>query len=161
MDSRGFRYGLEPVLKRSNWQLDAATRALAEATTALAMQRDRHAQLQADHAAAVTAVAADDGVSVDVAQRALSLRYLGKTQARLEECAQQVRACNEARERAQAALGEAHRSAELLAQHREDSRRAYAEACARGAAVEADNDWTARQAWQRTNAQTSGNGDKA
>lgn len=161
MDSRGFHYGLEPVLNRSNWRLDAATRALAEANTALAVERDRHAQLEADRAAAVAAMASGEGVSVDVMQRAHVLRYLGKAQAQLEESARQVRVCSEARERAQVALGQAHRAMELLAQHREDIRRAYAETCARDAAVEADDDWTARQAWQRTNAPTPGNGDEA
>lgn len=153
MDSRAFRYALEPVLSRSNWQLDAATRSLAEATSALAMQRDRHAQLEADLAAAVAAAAVREGTSLNVSQRAHVLRYLGKAHALLEESAQQTLLCNQVREKARVALDHAHRSTEVLAQHRQDSRREYAETCARRAAVEADNDWTARQAWQRANGQ--------
>ena len=158
MDSQAFRYGLEPVLARSNWQLDAATRSLAEATSVLAMQRHRHAKLEADLAAAMAVVAVGEGTALDISQRARALRYLGRARALLEESAQQTLHCSQVREKARVALDHAHRSTQLLEQHRQDSRREYAEARARRAAVEADSDWTARQAWQRANGQLQRSG---
>lgn len=149
MDSRGFRYALEPVLRRCDWRVSQATRALADATSAWTAERDRHTALEADHAAMAATVDRGDGQAIDVVQRVQALRFLGQVRTRLAESARALQERADAREDAQRALAEAHRAMELLAQHREESRRVHAAGVARRMALTADDDWTARQGWRQ------------
>lgn len=155
MDSRGFRYGLEPVLKRSDWHVDRATRELSEATAAWMAQRDRHDALTAEHDAVLSALDPSLGVQIDVVQRGQALRYLGQTRVRLARSASELEACAVVRQTAQRALADAHRAMELLTQHKQESREDYAAEAARRASLAADDDWTARQAWKQSSPETA------
>ncbi|WP_423199791.1 MULTISPECIES: hypothetical protein [unclassified Cupriavidus] len=154
MDSRGFRYGLEPALKRFDWRVDRATRELAEATAAWMAQRDRHAALTAEHDAVLSTLDASLGAPIDVVQRGQALRYLGQTRVRLARSAGELDACATVRQTALRALADAHRAMELLTQHKQDSREDYAAEAARRASLAADDDWTARQGWKQSSPET-------
>lgn len=149
MDSRGFRYALAPALNRADWRLDDARRALAGAVAALEEHRERHAGLEAEYAAAATGLATQRGAVVDLARRAHALRYLGQVRQRIDQSLTQLRDHEQARNEAQQALAAAHRAVELLRQHKDDSRRRYAEEQLRRATIMQDEDAMVRRAWRR------------
>ncbi|WP_420997922.1 flagellar export protein FliJ [Cupriavidus sp. 30B13] len=148
MDSRGFHYSLDPVLKQATWQLDAAKLALGRACAALAQEQARQTKLDADYAGAARELSTDDGGVIDLARRRHALRYLGQMRTHLEEGKRQLERSVAARNEALEALNAAHRAMELLDQHRADMRRAYAAERARRAGAAQDEDWTARRAWR-------------
>ncbi|MWL90522.1 hypothetical protein [Cupriavidus sp. SW-Y-13] len=149
MANARFRYALDPVLKRSDWRVNQATRVLAAATTAWKQHQDLHTVLEQEHAEVAGALDRTEGASIDVATRRQALRYLGQTRARLEDSARELQSHADAREAAQRALSEAHGALELLTQHKAESRRTHAVEVARQTAIAADDDWTARHAWQQ------------
>lgn len=154
MANARFRYALDPVLKRSDWRVSEATRALAAATSAWMQQRDRHVALEQELAEVAGVLDGTEGASIDTIRRSQALRFLGQTRMRLDDSAQELQSRAGARESAQRTLAEAHRALELLVQHKTESRRDHAAEVARQAAMTADDDWTARRAWQQRGTDT-------
>lgn len=145
-DMRGFRYTLEPVRKRREWQLDAAMARVAavrkQLDECLAMR-----QRAEDEAVAQAGLAAqawrDRG---DPATQTRLLAYLTQLQsdkARIESDIDRLRA---ELSTAQHEVLRRQQHVETLQRHRTDVLGAYRMDQDRKTSAEADQDWTARMA---------------
>ncbi|MES2938210.1 MAG: hypothetical protein V4864_11045 [Pseudomonadota bacterium] len=145
-DLRGFRYALESLRKRRQWQLDAALAQLAALRRRMADSEaardalDRNAAEQSARAASTWTARADP------IARTRSLAYLMQLQQQRAGIERQIVQLRDALAQAQAAVARRQQGLEMLQRHHKEELAMYRLGKDRKTGAEADQDWSARSA---------------
>jgi outer membrane murein-binding lipoprotein Lpp len=143
-DLRGFEYAAEPVLRRRQWELDAAVAALGRETERLAQAKAHERTLRAQLAARLAEPG--DGARFDPAGRVRMLAWLAALHGRIDDARRIAAQVQAQRDEASAHLRTLQAQVDAIEAHREDAARDFAQAASNRAAAEADREWLARRA---------------
>lgn len=145
VDLRAFDYGLEPLRRQRQWQLDAARARLAraqhairEAETALAAQQDHH-RAQCD------SLARASSRTLDLATRRPMLEWLAQSHAALAQAEADLTTLRDDARRIALDCTVAEQRLELIERHRSECLAQFAQEEQARQAAEADRDWLSRE----------------
>jgi flagellar biosynthesis chaperone FliJ len=148
VDLRGFRYALEPLLRRQRWRLEAQQLKLA----ALQQQIERcgaslRALEQTYRQRAEDSVRALVG-GFDLVAHQRSLAYLAQLRGEILAGAEQLECLRQQGREQRAACAQLQRRLDLLEQHRADLGAGYLQEEGRRQDNEMDKDWLSRSLWR-------------
>lgn len=149
IDRRAFRFSLEPLLVRAQWQLNAARDALASAVVATREAREQEGALRQDllhQAKLVESAGAGGNAGFDIGRRMASLAYLSGLRGKLDELTANAQACERSETACRQTCERAQMDIERLARVKENQWEAFVREQTAQAAREADADWIARTA---------------
>jgi hypothetical protein len=145
-DLRGFRYPLESLRQRRQWQLDAALAQLAALRQQLAAREARKDAVERDAAEQSARAAQAWAARVDPVMHTRSLAYLAQLQARKAGVEREIAGLREDIAHAQQAVLRRQQGLEMLQRHRKEELAMYRLDEDRKTGAEADQDWSARSA---------------
>ena len=146
VDVRGFEYAAEPVLRRRQWELDAAVADLGRTLEQVALAKSQARALQEQLAAQVSISNDFVGTRFDPVAHTRALAWLAKLQGRIAQAQQALARLEARREEVSERLRTLQSQVEAIEAHREDAVHDFAAAAAARVASEADRDWLARRA---------------
>ena len=147
-DLRGFRYALEPLRQKREWELDLLQREVASLAVRVEAAYATLADLHARRMAAAESAARACLERVDPVAHRQSLAYLAQLQGRVVEARRERDALAAEKTEAMARCIAGQQKLELLARNREDALRDYAAEQSIRLAAEADGDWIMRCHWR-------------
>jgi hypothetical protein len=143
-DTRGFRYPLEPLRQRRQWQLDAAMAAVAALRKQITERSASRRAVQDESVAQADMASQDWKRRVDPATQAGLLAYLVRLEQTKALIDAEIVTLKEKLAVAQLEALSRQRGVEALQRHRTDALDEYRAEQDRKAAARADQDWTAR-----------------
>ncbi len=145
-DLRGFRYALEPLRERRQWQLDAALAQLAALRRRMADSEAARDALDRDAAEQSARAASTWTARVDPIAHTRSLAYLMQLQRQRAGIERQIAQLRDELARAQVTVAQRQQGLEMLQRHRKEELDMYRLDKDRKTGAEADQDWSARSA---------------
>ncbi|HSV34577.1 MAG TPA: hypothetical protein VLI46_03420 [Ramlibacter sp.] len=145
IDTRGFRYALEPLRKRSDWQLDTAIARVAAVRTQLEAARTAQQELEARVIAQARLAQAAWQKRGDPGTQSSLLSYLAGLQGQKARADAEIATLEGQLARARQAALEKQQEVDMLRQHRDQELDAYRVEQVRKSSAEADQDWSARR----------------
>ena len=145
--ARGFVYQLEPVRSSRQWELDARSAELSDASAAITAQEAKAQAIRAGQHAAVLAWQASCGagmqLGIDVLTRMQA--YSAELARQLQVSSQEMVVLEERRSQLVDQVWAAQRSLEAVEKHRLQSLSRYAQAGMNREFIAADNQWNTLQ----------------
>lgn len=149
-DLRGFKYPLEPLAQRAQWELDALNGQLGKVQHQLATVRAELVTTESLHRQACDKLGRQIQVRLDSSRHRAGLLYLAQLQASTQALEAQLAALDKTRAELLRLCRAAETRLEGLRSHESDVIEAYVREQSHLLATEADRDWMMREAFHRT-----------
>jgi chromosome segregation ATPase len=148
-DLRGFKYPMEPLARRAQWQLDALNARLAKVQSQLASVRAELDATEGLHQQACEKLGRQVQVRLDSSRHQAGLVYLGQLQALLKKLQEELAALDKNRAELLRMCRAAEARLEGLRSHESGAIDVYVREQSHLHATEADRDWITREALNR------------
>ncbi len=148
-DLRGFKYPLEPLARRAQWELDELNGKLAKAQHELASARAALSATKSLHRQTSEKLGQQLQVRLDASMHQAGLLYLAQLQASMEKIQAQVAVLDKARDGFLLLCRAAETRLEGFRSHESAVIDTYVREQSRLHATEADRDWMTREAFNR------------
>lgn len=145
-----FKYPLEPLRERAQWQLEAVRLKLAQLEKTMV---DAHLELSrvVDEMNRIAAESIDrQGASVDPIRQRRLVDYLATMRTRIDERRSAIQGLQQASDHTRADCLEKQKQLEVTEQHRKTMANEHAHLEVARSLREADADWIAREAWKKS-----------
>jgi hypothetical protein len=144
---RGFKYALEPLVHKNEWQLEALQTALARVQRRWNETREKLDALKTQYDEQSQRMSKAMMTRIDPATHRSSLAYLAQQREQIELAQTKLKELDAERKTAREACAAQQQKLDLLGEHRADEERAFAAEALRLQLAEADRDWIARRQW--------------
>lgn len=148
IDVRGFRYALEPLLRRQRWRLEAQQARLAALLREIARDADAQRALEEGCAARAGDVARALAGRIDPAGHQRELAYLAQLRGAILAGAERLAEKRRQGEQLRALCIALQRRLDLLEEHRGVAAGLYGQAERNRHSAEMDREWIARGVWR-------------
>jgi flagellar export protein FliJ len=149
-DLRGFVFPLQPLLQRSQWELDAVQTRLGNAVERESAAREILESLRRTWREATPAAAARKGTVLNAMSLMREREYLSRLHKRIEKARQELRQRIEEREACQSDCLAAQQQLEGYKRCRESNLKQFVDAQYAIQQTQMDHDWIARLRWRDT-----------
>ena len=148
-DLRGFKYPLESLARRAQWELDALNRKLAEVQHQLASVRAELDATESLHRQACEKLGRQLQARLDSSRHQAGLLYLAQLQASIKTLQAQLAALDKTRVEVLRLCRAAEARLEGLRSHESGAIDIYVREQSQRHATEADRDWMVREAFNK------------
>lgn len=148
VDLRGFRYALEPLLRRQRWRLEAQQLKLAALQGEIEREAERQRALEQDCRQRAEEGARALSGRLDLAAHQRNLAYLARQREDIAQGAAGLERLRERRRELRELCLQLQRKLDLLEQHRTGASAEYRLAESHRQAGEMDQEWIARSVWR-------------
>jgi predicted nucleic acid-binding Zn-ribbon protein len=144
-DLRGFRYALEPLLRKRQWELDGLQAKIEQAAKALERARHEHALLEEEWLQYAQDIRQARSKDVDPHGYMLALRHLTQRRAAADLAEQNVKQLADTKQRLSDEWKEQHMKLDLTKKHKTERLGEYVRVEQNRADSELDREWIARR----------------